>query len=140
MDLFRKSKFNDEPERLTSTPLNEDEPNIAPDGQTLAFVRMHRDFYSLIVLSLNGTRQERELGRAAEYRSISWSSDGNLLAVAEFSTHSGETRLRAVNVKTGEWRTILDEGFSDDNGSISPTDANWLLSASGRRHRQTFSL
>jgi dipeptidyl aminopeptidase/acylaminoacyl peptidase len=95
-------------------------PVFSPDGRTLAYLAMARPGYEAdrfrIVLCRWSDGMERVLTENWDRSpsSICFSADGNTIYTTAANT--GQESLFAVDVKTGEARTIVKEGEADSLG------------------------
>ena len=124
LDIYKKPIGGGEPIPVVANPAMDDKPKVSPDGKTLAFIRGFPLENALILKALDGKGNERELGRALEFSSLSWAADGKRIAVAQSLGVAGVTLLRSVNIETLAWQDIisLDPQFSaDDYPSVSPS-------------------
>ncbi len=100
-DIYIKLIGAGEPVRLTETPNEEINPVFAPDGKSIAFVRIFPTHNEIISIpALGGS--ERKISGNASYASISFSPDGENLAVAELDLSKAEAGIYAINLSTGE--------------------------------------
>lgn len=100
-DIYVKLIGTGEPVRLTNTPNEEINPTFSPDGKSIAFVRIFPDHNEIILIPALGGA-ERKIYEKASYASISFSSDGKLLAAAELDLSKNEAGIFTINLQSGE--------------------------------------
>lgn len=100
-DIYVKLIGAGEPVRLTDTAADEINPTFAPDGKSVAFVRVFPTHNEIILIPALGGA-ERTIYERASYASLSFSPDGKLLAHADLDASNNETGIFTVNLQTGE--------------------------------------
>jgi dipeptidyl aminopeptidase/acylaminoacyl peptidase len=99
-------------------------PSFSPDGHWLAYLAMKRPGYESdrlrIVLLDRKTGSRRVLTEAWDRSSdgVSWSADGKTIYTS--ATNVGNKSLFAVDVASGEVRTLLDQGWN--SGPVQAAD------------------
>ena len=120
VDLARKVAT-----RLTTGLAGYFNPEISPDGQTLAFHSDRNGLFDIYLHSLDGSSADRLLWKSEQDKWVgSWTPDGRNLLV---SSYSSEMRgdIWVVPVDGGKpWPYLQTEGFESD-ATISP-DGKWV--------------
>lgn len=125
--IFVRELPSGAPRQLTEGPSSDVGPVWAPDGGTLAFLRIGEAGTECIVIPADGGPERRiaELGPAADagqpMPAVSWTPDGKSLAVVQ----SGDRpAIALLAVDTGKWKLITNppEGSpGDSTPAVSPT-------------------
>ncbi len=122
-DLYTMNAPGAPPRRLTTAPEDDVSPAWSPDGRTIAFLRgIDSESSRLMLYDLtSGTGRELAIIRAwyaPTTRNLSWSPDGQWLAlpVRKSGRRFGYPQLYSPS--TGEWRDVLD--LPDDAEYIQP--------------------
>ena len=100
-DVYIKLIGAGEPVRLTETGADEINPVFAPDGKSIAFVRVFPTHNEIILIPALGGA-ERKLYENASYASLSFSPDGKFLAAAELDLSNRQAGIFTINLQTGE--------------------------------------
>jgi Tol biopolymer transport system component len=112
-DIYIRQLQSETPFRLTDHPAPDRQPEWSPDGQRIAFIRQEGSECNIyIVPSLGGPEKRLAPCGNTRYPGVSWSPDGNWLALA-FDI-DGQLRLGLVSVTTPERRELT-----------APTEAYW---------------
>jgi Tol biopolymer transport system component/DNA-binding winged helix-turn-helix (wHTH) protein len=125
-DIYVKLIGAGEPVRLTDTANEELNPVFAPDGKSIAFVRIYSTHNEIIMIPALGGA-ERKVYEKASYASLSFSPDGKLLAAAELDLSGGQAGIFTINLQTGEKikLTAPDNPAVDHTPRFSP-DGKYL--------------
>ncbi|TVQ42312.1 MAG: peptidase S41 [Saprospirales bacterium] len=83
-DLWRVDRDGSNPLRLTSSPAEENNPFLSPDGQHIAFSANYEGNTDVYVISINGGQPQRLTWHPGADIVTGWSADGS--EVAFFST------------------------------------------------------
>jgi Tol biopolymer transport system component len=126
-NIYFKNTGNGEPVRLTFGQQDDTHPAWSPDGRYIAFCRSiaHPTPYvqfAVFTIPADGG-QERRIADGGE--GVSWSPDGNVLAVAGLPSESGG--IFRVSLQTGA-RTRLagSSSYLDELPVFSP-DGQWIV-------------
>jgi Tol biopolymer transport system component/serine/threonine protein kinase len=119
LDIYVKLVDAGGPLRLTNNPANDSFPAWSPDGRYIAFCRYEGEHGEVwIIPALGGA--ERRLGEAARvFGGLSWSPDGNFLAVSESSKAGAPLSLYLISPENGQ-RTRLTSPPTGYGGDIAP--------------------
>jgi len=128
-DIYVKLVDTGLPLRLTTNPAPDQAPAWSPDGRYIAFLR-YSGFVAeiLMIPSLGGPeRKLGQVGRAADYYidypySLSWSPDGNFIAVADRAPN-GSANMYLLAIQSGEKHQLTSpapEGNGDFHPRFSP--------------------
>jgi Tol biopolymer transport system component/DNA-binding winged helix-turn-helix (wHTH) protein len=122
LDIYVKIIGAGEPVRLTSSPNDEGYPTFSPDGRQIAFVRAFSDHSEVILIPALGGAERRIYSLDAAWSSLSFSPDGQTLAVVDPDSTAGRRGIFLVNLQTGERRqlTAPDEFVRDNTPRFSP--------------------
>jgi Tol biopolymer transport system component len=141
-DVYVKLIGAGDPVRLTNTETEEINPVFAPDGKTIAFVRVFPDHNEIISIPALGGG-ERKIYEKASYASLSFSPDGKFLAHANLDLSEGEAGIFTINLATGEKSRLTTPAlpavdhtprFSPDGKSLA------FIRYFGSFHREIFVL
>ena len=143
-DLFRLPKgqkapsgFESKISRLTDGQRAR-EPDVAPDGRSVAFVENHRGTSTLILAEIGADGQlenARALVPSARFEQAftpRFSPDGKWLAYSVW-THGGYRDIRIVEVATGRFYEIARDRALDMQPSFSP-DGRYVFFSSDRAY------
>jgi Tol biopolymer transport system component len=101
-DIYIKLIDGGAPLRLTTDPAVESAPAFSPDGRRIAF-RRGRGVY--VMSALGGA--ERKIGESNGNRlRLSWSPDGQYLALSDRDEPNGATGIFLLSVESGEKRRL----------------------------------
>ena len=120
-DVYVKLIGAGEPIRLTSGETDEINSVFAPDGKSVAFLRIFPTHNEIVLIPALGGA-ERIIYEKASYASISFSPDGKFLAHAELDLSGRETGVFTINLQTGEKTklTMPDTPAVDHTPRFSP--------------------
>jgi Tol biopolymer transport system component len=128
LDIYVKLVDAGRPLRLTNNPATDAFPAWSPDGRYIAFCRYEREQGEVwIVPALGGA--ERRLGEAANmFGGLSWSPDGNFLAVSEASSAGAPLSLYLISPETGKRRRLTSppNGYGGDVAPAFSPDGKTL--------------
>jgi hypothetical protein len=79
-DIFRVRTGGGEPERLTTTPVDEFQPMLSPDGTEIAYHALSRSVRQIFTLSLGGGSPIQVAPSTTDQRVADWAPDGKALA------------------------------------------------------------
>ena len=142
-DIYLKVIGSESLLRLSADPSNELSPAWSADGRRIAFLRLSKSDQTIVIVpALGGSERVLYSSKLAPRpgrgqtrfrgRTLSWSPDGQLLAVAESLIESRD-QVIVVSVETGEKRTLFspsrDFVFKFPSLSFSP-DGSLLAFAS----------
>lgn len=121
-DIYVKLVGAGAPLRLTSSPVDEYEPSWSPDARYIAFCRDFSDHAEIwMVPALGGA--ERKLAESAACESLSWSPDGEFLALVDRNTPQEPSSIFLFSVETGVKRRLTtppNEYSGDSSARFSP--------------------
>src|SRR5205814_5226415 len=119
------------PLRLTNNPANEYAPAWSPDGRYIAFFRSRGEASEIwMIPALGGA--ERKLGETAAPDwggpGLSWSPDGNFLALIDRSTSGSPLGIYVISPETGEKRRLTSppKGYWGDFAPTFSPDGKML--------------
>ncbi len=122
-DLVLRRIDTGETRTLVSTPADDREGVLSPDGKRLAYVSGEHRSASLWVAGADGG-SPREIAERSWYSSASWDPEGKRLCyVAE--DDSGTARIHVREVDSGEDRTLSPDGMQAGSCSWS-RDGKWI--------------
>ena len=128
LDIYVKLVDAGRPLRLTNNPATDAFPAWSPDGRYIAFCRYEREQGEVwIVPALGGA--ERRLGEAGNmFGGLSWSPDGNFLAVSEASSAGAPLSLYLISPETGKRRRLTSppNGYGGDVAPAFSPDGKTL--------------
>ena len=99
--------------RLTFNELQDDEPDLSPDGRFIAYEARIEDTWMIVVMRIDGS-DELVLTPGRE---PDWSPDGRFIA---YETNSVPSQIAIVEVDTGFIQTLADTGRNNRTPSWSP--------------------
>ena len=109
-----------QPLQLTSDAGDERSPVWSPDGQTLAFIRRTRDECGLFTMpALGGPARQLASCTPGSLTELSWSPDGQWIALSDKATPDAPYTLHLIDVATGE-KTALDYSMEGATGDFDP--------------------
>ncbi len=119
-DLYVRLVSGSDPLRLTSSEQQEHFPVFSPDGSQIAFVRDNKTFAEIRIMPALGGPDRLVTRVFSNSYSISFSADGQHLAVidTETSAYGGQYVIYLVNVQSGERRRLTAPG--DFVGETTP--------------------
>ena len=100
-DVYIKLIGAGEPVRLTSGDADEINPVFSPDGKSIAFVRIFQTHNEIVLMSALGGG-ERVIYDQASYGSVSFSPDGNFLAIVELGESKENPGIYLINLQSRE--------------------------------------
>src|SRR4051794_14151850 len=106
------------------------QPRIAPDGKTVAFLRIARSGLDLMTVPADGSAAPRVL--AKRWRGVvpfAWSADSRTIVTA-VGPDVGAKRLVLLDVATGQARTVASGFF--DGATLAPDGSTGIYN----RHRR----
>ena len=145
-DIFAVGVASGAVRRLTSTPGVEFDPQISPDGRSIAFVATTRpettidsiaeDPHVWVMPAAGGAA--RELNRGLDRRSSepTWTRDGR--AVVYLASDHGKTVVHRVPIDGGETRAILDRRAQVSIVAAAPGDSFFVALSDPRTPREVF--
>ncbi len=122
-DLYLKMVGSEDRLRLTENDGSNRAPVWSPDGARLAYVRTRDGVCDLMTVSAVGGAPRRLAPCASRRARVSWSPDGNWLAVTRPFGRSGHSgRIGLVSLAGGPARDLTDEegDFTDSSPAFSP--------------------
>jgi Tol biopolymer transport system component/DNA-binding winged helix-turn-helix (wHTH) protein len=141
-DIYVKLVGPGEPIRLTTNVASDLHPAWSPDGRYLAFLRYSReDTASLFVIPALGGA-ERELADVNTLpfrprgggRNLSWSSNGQYLALGCGTDRDSGSSIWAIDVDTGERRRLTTAPENgNDYSPVFAGDDRWIAFIRSRR-------
>jgi tricorn protease len=126
-DIWVKDLENNRTERITSTPAVESNPQISPDGQTIAFSSNRSGNTSVYTVSIKGGNPMRLTWHPSAAIVRAWSPDGNNILYST-SRDSAPTRidyLWSVSAKGGASKKITEQWGTD--GSYAPDGTQMVI-------------
>ena len=119
------------PLRLTSDSRPDRAPAWSPDGRTIAFVRETGSVY--LIPALGGAETKLAEGRFDRRSRISWSPNGNFLAVSEYTREPASSLYSIATGNGDKLRLTLppDAGTVDRNPDFSPVGRVLLFTRCG---------
>ena len=126
LDVYVKLIGAGEPVRLTNSAEDEVYPVFSPDSRQIAFVRSLPEGDEVILIPAMGGAERRISSLNSRQTSVSFSPDGQNLAVVESGSNNQERGIFLVNINTGERRKLTaPTGFAaDTTPRFSPGGAN----------------
>lgn len=129
--------------------------SFSPDGKELAFSRVREDSqeWSIMIADAEGKNQRTLVSRSEPSRlggSPSWSPDGKLIAVSEWSSRPALSkfshRLSLIDVSTGrvrelspeDWGTLYRLAWTSDGKGVVMVATRWNETYSTRRDQLYF--
>jgi Tol biopolymer transport system component len=130
------------PLRLTKHPAHDWNPVWSPDGRRIAFVRWTDDAAAVYTVPTLGGQEAKLIDIAARVYypgylfvpSLSWSPDGELLALGEKNTDGGPARIIGISLATLQRQALTsppEESFGDLYPRFSPDGRQLAFVRSG---------
>ncbi|HMB93596.1 MAG TPA: winged helix-turn-helix domain-containing protein, partial [Rhodothermales bacterium] len=119
-----------QPLQLTSDAGDERSPVWSPDGQTLAFIRRTRDECGLFTMrALGGPAHQLASCTPGSLTELSWSPDGQWVALSDKAAPDAPYTVHLVDVATGEKKALAysTEGTTGDFDPRFSPDGKALL-------------
>lgn len=126
-NIYIKAIGQDEPVQITFAPEDDRIPVWSPDGKYIAFCRVHPvtsgpNQYDIYVIPVVGGKErkiaEGEMG-------VSWSPDGEMLAVA--GVRGDSSGIFVQSAATGERRRLTDPHSHFDSLPVFSPDGQWIV-------------
>jgi Tol biopolymer transport system component len=126
LDVYVKLIGGGDPLRLTRGAEDEIYPTFSPDNRNIAFVRSLPTRDEVILIPAMGGAERRICSLNSRQTSVSFSPDGQIIAVVESNSSSKERGIFLVNIETGERRqlTTPSEFVMDTTPRFSPDGTN----------------
>ncbi|HEX9930368.1 MAG TPA: winged helix-turn-helix domain-containing protein [Pyrinomonadaceae bacterium] len=126
LDVYVKIIGAGEPVRLTSGANDEIYPTFSPDNRQIAFVRSFPSRSEVFLVPALGGAERKICELNSEWSSISFSPDGQTLAVVDSISAGKQSGIFLVNLQTGERRqlTAPPESIRDTTPRFSPDGAS----------------
>lgn len=99
--------------RLTFNELQDDEPDLSPDGRFVAYESRVEDVWVIMVMRVDGSDQQM----LTPGREPDWSPDGRFIA---YETNSVPTQIAFIEVASGSIQTPANTGRNNRTPSWSP--------------------
>jgi Tol biopolymer transport system component len=129
LDIYVQLVDGSSPLRLTTNPASDMNPVWSPDGKKIAFYRDDPNSSGIYIVPYLGGAEQKLLNvfpnryALAPRTYLSWSSDGEYIAVADKNSLEAPFKIYFVSVKTGEKRAVTtpsDTAIGDLSPSLSP--------------------
>ncbi len=139
-NIYVKNIGNGDPVRLTFAGTDETHPVWSPDNSHVALCRLTKDElpfrqFAIVLISASGGR-ESKIWEGCE--GVSWSPDGNTLAVSGLPLQSGG--IFRVGLKTGSRARLTRSAVHLDELPVFSPDGKWVVftRSFGPRTRELF--
>lgn len=143
LDVYVKIIGAGEPVRLTTGANDEIYPTFSPDNRQIAFVRSFPSRSEVFLVPALGGAERKICELNSEWTSVSFSPDGQTLAVVDSISAGKQSGIFLVNLQTGERRqlTAPPESFRDNTPRFSPDGASLaFLRNFGESVREVFTV
>ena len=107
--------------RLTSHPGQESDPNLSPDGKTVAFTARYEGPTEVYTMPIEGGVPVRRTFEAEPSTATTWSPSGDLIYTTQHFSTLPDPQLVSINLKSGD-RTRIPL----NNASEASYDASGL--------------
>jgi Tol biopolymer transport system component len=131
-DIYVQLVSGGEPLQLTDSPEDEWDPTWSPDGQRIAFLRRSGQGWDIYTIHALGGTESKIASSAAHLIGIglSWSPDGELLAIVDKDSPDDPMSIYLLNLTTGK-KSKLTRPPAD--GNMNCGDRNPRFSPDGKQ-------
>jgi Tol biopolymer transport system component len=112
--------------RLTSTPAEEKDPAVSPDGKSIAYTAVDGDVHRVMIAGADGTGAHE----LAEGDEPAWSKDGDWLAYVAPAAARRDLDVWRIGVDGRGRAPLVDDDLADEHAPRLSADGCFLLATS----------